>query len=389
MKRSIPSTYGRSVLPVLLLALCLPAWAAPPTPNAGTHAASLTASGQKQVQAAYGRLPLAFEPNRGQADPNVRFLAHGPGYNLSLTSREATLRLARRSPGDSAALRLQLLGSNAEAVACGQCLLPGKANYLLGNDPARWHTNVPLYQSVRFAGVYPGIDLLYYGNNSRLEYDFVLAAHANPSAIRLGFEGTRSVKIAKDGTLVLGLSGGQVRWHRPLVYQQQSGQRVEVAGRYVLVGQREVGFAVGRYDASKPLVIDPILVYSTYLGGNGNTFALAIAADSQGNAYAAGGTDVLSGNGTYDGFVLKLNPAGNTLIYAAFVGGSKDDVIRNIAVDSGGNAYVTGSTSSTNFPVTSGAFQSSSGSGGAKPTAFVTKLNADGSGFLYSTYLSG
>jgi len=391
MKLSITTKYRRIVFSSLLLSLCLPAWAAPPSITAGKRvtASDLPAASQKQILAAYGKLPLAFERNLGQADRHVPFLAHGPGYSLFLSSDQATLRLAPRSPGNDVLLRMRLLGSNTQAVAVGQQELAGKANYLLGNQACGWQTNVPLYQKVSLHNLYPGIDLVYYGNQTRLEYDFVLAPKAAPAAIRLGFEGAQSLKITKQGELVVGLSGGQVVWQRPVVYQQVGAKRIAVAGRYALLGKDQVGFQLGRYDTRKPLVIDPVLAYSTYLGGNGNSTALGIAVDSAGNAYVAGTTNAGTSSGTYDGFVAKLNPTGSALVYATFVGGSGTDTIRAIALDANDNAYVTGDTTSTNFPVTTGAFQTTSGSAGAYPTAFVSEINASGNGFVYSSYLGG
>jgi hypothetical protein len=254
---------------------------------------------QARVKADYAKLPLAFEPNQGQTDPKVKFLSQGPGYTLFLTPSEAVLRLqgavdkpqARggrsqaekvpSSPAPAAVLCMKLLGANAQTPLSGADPLPGKVNYFRGKDPAQWRTNLPTYAQVNYDEVYEGIDLVYYGNPQRLEYDFVVAPEADPGRIRLGFEGTsHPPRLDEQGHLVLPTALGEVRLHKPVIYQEIAGQRQAVAGRYVLhpqapsprptaAGQGEgiqVGFEVAAYDRSRPLVIDPVLVYSTYLG---------------------------------------------------------------------------------------------------------------------------
>jgi hypothetical protein len=445
---------------------------------------------------------MSFEANQGQADPPVLFLSRGRGYSLLLTSSEAVLALQpSKSKGKSqmskgknedaavsdqpsayrdskfetrnwalltahmalesrtanrqsripspesrapVVLRMKLLGASVAPQAAGLEELPGKSNYFLGNDPQRWRSRVPNYAKVRYKGVYPGVDLVYYGNPARagqLEYDFVVAPGADPKAIRLAFETgnpkseTRNSKsqpllrIDADSNLVVSTEGGELRFRQPVVYQPvaavtdrryrpESSPKSKVRncryveGRYVLQGEREVGIEVGAYDPGKTLVIDPALSYSTYLGGSGDDFAGGMAVDAAGAVYLTGFTDSadfpttsgaiqrgFTGSGTCgtapntfpcaDVFVLKFNPADNSLVYSTYLGGSSEDEGLGIAVDSSGNAYVGGFTQSPDFPTTPGAFQTSNHGGESGLDAFVAKLNPTGSTLLYSTYLGG
>jgi sugar lactone lactonase YvrE len=415
---------------------------------------------KQRAAASYGKLPLGFEINQGQTDPRVRFLSRGGGYTLFLTGNEAVLSLQKKATGvappfsaaraglkpgastsvdkptpdngartTNAVLCTRLVGANVKAAVTGAEELPGKSNYFIGNDPQKWRTNVPNYAKVRYQGVYPGVDLVYYGNQGgRLEYDFVVAPGADPSVIALevGADGVRPAKgerrrplqIAADGDVVVKTDGGEVRFQKPVVYQPMTGDpkpqiqnRKLLDGRYVLLAGNRVGFEIPNYDKTKPLVIDPALSYSTYLGGSGVEGAAAsvsIAVDASGNAYVASGTsgDFPVTSGAFqtsfggapavcpqtwpcgDAVVAKIDPTGSTLIYSTYLGGSGDDYAYGLAVDSAGNAYVTGVTNSTNFPVVPnpGAFQTSLGGG---YDIFVTKLNATGSGLIYSTYLGG
>jgi len=355
-----------------------------------------------RLSESYGRLPLQFEANRGQTDKHVRFLSRGPGYSLYLTAGETVLVLAKpnpdarhdaRAPIKSVALRMSLVGAARKPVVSGLDEQSGKANYFIGKDPAKWHTNVPTYAKVYYQNVYHGIDLLYYGNQSQLEYDFVVAPGADPKRIVLDFKGADKLEIDAEGDLVLHAPGGDIRQHKPIVYQENDGIRQEIAGSYVRKGANRVGFQVAAYDTSKPLVIDPVvLAYSTYLGTNGNDSAASIAVDAAGNAYVTGAASL--GFPTTPGafqttggpvFVTKLNPTGSALVYSTYLGGT--EVFRGpaITIDADGNAYVTGSATS-NFPTTAGAFQPNY-SGGTD--AFVAKLNPEGSALIYSTYLGG
>jgi hypothetical protein len=350
---------------------------------------------------------LSFEANRGQAGDSVDFLARGAGYALFLKPTEVTLALTR-GPGAAASahaasrvLRMRLDGANPSARAEGADELAGKINYLVGDDPAKWRTGVPTFEKVRYASVYPGIDLVYYGNQRQLEYDFLVAPGAAPRAVSLEFEGADSVKVDAAGDLLLALGEGVVRQPKPFVYQEVGGDRRAVEGGYEVCDDGRVRFALGEYDASLPLVIDPVIVYSTYLGGSLFEFANAIAVDSAGSAYLTGYTDstdfptganpLQPGNaGSVDIFITKLNAAGTGLVYSTYFGGGGDDRAFDIALDSAGNAYLTGFTRSANLP-TINAFQSAliTGDSGIGQDVFVAKLNATGTALVYSTYLGG
>jgi len=374
----------------------------------------MSATRQRQIVANYGQMPLSFEANRGQTDARVAFLSRGIGYTLFLTANEAVLSLPRpgRAPkvkkepaidsnskinSGEAVLRLTLMGANPAAPIAGMEELAGKSNYFLGSDRTRSHTNVPTYARVKYEGVYPGIDLIYHGNQRRLEYDFVVAPGAHPQAIRLSFRGAESMEIDAQGDLVLHTTAGEVREHKPVAYQEIAGSRQAIAGTYVLQGKSEVGFTVAPYDIRQPLVIDPVLSYSSFLGGSDTDAATSIAVDSTGNAYVTGATRSTNfptttgsfhttASGGNDAFVTKLSANGSTLVYSTYLGGSANDVGDSIAIDAAGNAYVTGFTSSFDFPTTTGAFQTILA---GSANGFVTKLSPNGSSLVYSTYLGG
>jgi hypothetical protein len=415
----------------------------------------------------YGNLPLSFEANQGQTAGPVKFLARGRGYALFLTGDEAVLSLrgpgvaqggaaatggvgpSSAGPGPNAvrpynrrhplgaetrihgaarqhslfgpgalpspllpvtldadsladirvetppepsatALCMRLVGANAHVAATGMDELPGKSNYFIGNNPKKWRTNVPTYAKVKYAGVYPGVDLVYYGNRGgQLEYDFV---------------------VAPGGDLIVNTDGGEVRFHKPVVYQpaistgprtSDLGLRTALDGQYVLQADNQVGFKVAAYDHSKPLVIDPVLSYSTYLGGSTFEHGNGIAVDSSGNVYVTGYTE--SSNfptanpfqatlkGYANAFIAKFNPTGSALVYSTYFGGSSSsgDSGAGIAVDSSGNAYVTGVTQSTNFTTVNPLQATNKAAKASGQTAFVAKLNAAGSALVYSTYLGG
>ncbi|HEV2764446.1 MAG TPA: SBBP repeat-containing protein, partial [Pyrinomonadaceae bacterium] len=356
----------------------------------------------------YGQLPLSFEANRGQTDARVKFLARNQRYGLFLTADEAVLALRgngaadahNTKAGESAVLRMRVEGANRRARAEGLEELPGRSNYLVGADPRRWQAGVPNYGRVRFEGVYEGVDLVYYGNQRQLEYDFNVAAGADPSAIRLSFKGAQSVKLDERGDLRIETPAGELRQHKPVAYQTIDGGRREVACSYLLARDGRVTFKLGAYDRGRALVIDPILSYATYLGGSNVDEARAVAVDHQGNAYVVGTTvstnfpvtpgafqTSLGGTVTftYDAFITKLNPDGTQIIYSTFLGGNGGDGATAVAVNPYGQVYLAGETSSTNFPVY-GAFQPKRRGG---QDAFVTQLDANGSALLYSTYLGG
>jgi len=364
----------------------------------------------------YGKLPQSFEANQGQTDPRVKFTSSGSGYSLFLTGSSAVLSLTKaaeseqprlglyslrdamqqvRAPGKTDVVRMELVRANSSARVSGADQLPGTANYFIGSDPANWRTHVPTYAKVRYSGVYDGIDLVYYGNQGQLEYDFVVAPQADPKAIRLHFAGASKLSLTADGDLHIQAENGQIAFHKPVVYQEIDGRRENVDGRFTLLADNSVSFSLGSYDRSAPLIIDPVLAYSTYLGGTKGDGAGGVAVDSEGNAYVAGSTNssnfpVTEGvyqakniSNTSKAFITKLNPTGTALIYSTYLGGSGNDGAGPIALDSSGDVYVGGSTSSANFPVTHGAYLTTNIGGG-----FITKLNPAGTGLIYSTYFN-
>ncbi|MEP6922425.1 MAG: SBBP repeat-containing protein [bacterium] len=352
----------------------------------------------------YGKLPLSFEINKGQTDGQVKFLSRGAGYTLFLTSNEAVLSLKQPKGeagtprvGKSSVLRMKLVAANAHAKTEGLDQLPGKSNYLIGKNPRNWRTNVSLFERVYYHEIYKGVDLVYYGNQRQLENDFVVAAGADPNVITLAFNGAKKIDTDNEGNLLLETDGGEVQVRKPVIYQVSEGGRQEIAGKYVLKSSGEVGFEVGTYDHARQLVIDPVLIYSSYLGGNGTEAGNAIVVDDAGNAYITGGTssttfplaspiDATLG-GTEDAFVVKINPTGTALVYSTYLGGSSTDKGIDISVDGGQDAYVTGRTASSDFPVMNAL--DSTYSGGTVEDAFVVRINAAGSALVYSTYLSG
>jgi hypothetical protein len=341
--------------------------------------------------APFGARPLAFEENRGQTDSRVRFLSRGDGYGLFLTLDEAVLSLHE---GNSArTLRLRWEGAAPAPRVAGEGELPGKSHYLVGNDPAKWRTGIASYQKVQYKEIYPGIDLVFYGNPRQLEYDFVLAPGADPRTVRLAVEGADRMEIDPAGDLVLHLGGGDVRLKRPVSYQESGGFRREVASGWRRLAGEQVGFQVASYDSSLPLVIDPVLVYSTYLGGSSADQANDIAVDSAGNAYVTGFTRSLDfplsvpkspSDHPFDAFVTKLSPSGAVLYSTYFGGLGSTEEGFGIAVDKTGHAYVTGSTGSSDFPLVNPLpveFQ------GNSTEVFVTKLDPSGAALVYSTKL--
>jgi hypothetical protein len=409
-------------------ALSLPSLSAPPAkaiPSPNAHA-SILPSRAPTIQD-WGRLPLSFEPNRGQTNARVRFLTHTGNNALFLTPSEAIFTLSTtsdRSASQAAprkahnarltvenstriALRMQIVGADPKASALQRQPLAGRINYFVGKDPGKWQVGVPTFGQVGFHGVYPGIDLVYYGNQRNLEYDFVVAPHADPKQIQLHFAGAQGVQINAEGDLVVRAHGREVMWRKPVVYQQVAAGRHPVAAHFQLKtrpnGEKSVGFALGHYDSARSLVIDPVLLYSTYLGGGSTESGNSIAVDSAGNAYVTGST----ASGTFPttsgafqrtkqtttvGFVTKFNAAGTALIYSTFLGGSgpNGDQPYSIAIDSSGDAYIAGFTSSTDFPTTPGALQTvNNAQSSGFFNGFVTKLDPTGSALIYSTYLGG
>jgi len=353
-----------------------------PRPATPANPTQASAPAKARLAEKFGELPLNFEANQGQIDNRVKFLSHGPGYDLFLTSTHAVLRVqkpratqadnSKQPAGDvenvreGTVLLLKMLGANATPQVEGQEELPGRVNYFIGNDPQKWRRNIPTYRKAYFKDIYPGIDVVYYGNQRELEYDFVVGVGANPKLIRFSVEGADQIRLDKTGTLLLALKHGEVSLNKPVIYQlDANGSRREVKGAYVVKGN-EVNFKLDRFDASKPLVIDPVLSYSTLLGSTNNDNTTGIAVDSQGNAYVTGSTE-FTGFPTTPGafkttstragaFVTKLDPTGTSLVYSTYLNGNNPGFTNGlgIAVDSAGNAHITGSTSSTDFPVVNG-----------------------------------
>jgi hypothetical protein len=389
------------LIPVLASALCAAA-----NPKLQKTASSGIAA------SAVSRLPLVFEANQGQMPSKASFIARGLGYSLLLSPNQVLLAL--RSAGgtkDAHSLHdlvdIQIDAADPKCKPQGVDELRGKANYFVGADPTKWRVGVPTFGKVKYENVYPGIDLVFYGAGRELEYDLVVHPGADPNQIRFSIKGETSANIDGSGALALGTAAGTIRFRAPLVYQAMAKWRRSVSGRFRLAtsqnGRKELAFALGPYDHSRTLVIDPVLDYSTYLGGTGTDWGGGIAVDNAGNAYLAGTTTsldfpvtpnaVFPDHGTctgqcYDAFVAKISTTGAGLEYATYLGGGGDDFAYAIAVDASGNAYVVGSTNSTDFPTTD-ALQRSCGGTCFYDDGFVTKLNPTGSALLYSTYLGG
>jgi uncharacterized protein (TIGR03437 family) len=358
-----------------------------PIPNRAPQGAPVCLDGN------YGNLPSALEPNLGQTAPEVRFLTHGRGMTTFFTDTEAVMVLGR---SEQAVVRMKLAGAMKPRQAAGLEKLPGVSNYFIGNDPKKWRTDVPHYARIRYEGVYPGIDLEWYGNQRQLEYDFVVGPGADPKQIQVAYEGVESVEVEAGGELVLRTALGEVRQQPPRVYQEIGGKRVEVGARYAMVARNRVRFELANYDRKRELRIDPVvLVYSTYLGGNGGEVGPGIAVDAAGSAYVTGSTASTNfptrsayqgtNQGGYDAFVTKLTQAGNAVVYSTYLGGSGDDYGYGIAVDGAGSAYLTGITSSSNFPTQLAYHATLQGTN----DVFVTKLSPAGNALVYSTYLGG
>ena len=453
-----------------------------PSISPSTNSAVTQKQPRLHIAAGYGKLPLAFEPNRGQTDPQVKFLSRAGQRTLWLTNDEAVLAIGRPKgvgrggskpegtikQGDmSAVLRMRFLGAKGNQQIKGEARQPGTVNYLVGK-PEQWRTKIPTYARVRYHSLYPGIDLVFYGNNQELEYDLEVSPGADPGKIKLAIAGADKIRIDAEGNLVLKTSQGEVIQQKPKIYQRNGTTLTAVAGDYVITGKNEIGFRLGSYDRRAAVVIDPVLRYSTLLGGSsdidrGNAIAVdssnrvvvagftcsqdfplrggitppssrfcsvfvtkldfngsrlvfstvlgdnasgsGVALDSAGDIYITGVTrssafpttpgafqeTFAGGFSNGDAFVTKLNPTGSALLFSTFLGGDNDDEGLGIAVDPVGNAYVTGFTLSKNFPTTPGAFQREcklAGTGACLST-FVTKLNSTGSSALYSTFLNG
>jgi len=367
---------------------------------------------QAAVTARISKLPLRFEANAGQWDPRVQFVARQGGATLFITDEGMTIGLrdvnsSPRTPGMSrederaarekalseakaAAISMKLVGARPSAPK-GEQELVTKSNFLLGNDKTKWRTSVPNYGQVRAKDWVPGVDVVWHGGENGLEYDVEVAAGVDARELTFEIEGADRIDVAEDGSLEIATAAGVLVQKPPKV--MQSGQALRT--RYVVRGVNRVAFAVDGYDGTRALLIDPVLTYSTYLGGSGYDEGSGVAVGGNGSAYVTGQT--LSTNfptasayqgtssGSSDAFVAKLNASGNALVYSTYFGGTGNDYGNGIAVDGSGNAYVTGRTGSTNFP-TASAYQAAFG---GTYDAFVTKLNASGNALVYSTYLGG
>jgi hypothetical protein len=362
----------------------------------------------------YGRLPINFESNVGQTDEQVKFLARGHGYSLFLTDAEAVLALRKsgkiRAQDKSAVVRMQIQGANSKAKTIALGETQSKSNYFIGEDSQKWQTNVPNYGQVKYEQIFSGVDLVFYGSNQQLEYDFLVQPNANPNQIKLNFGGVESAKIDKvSGDLLLETNAGTIRQQKPLVYQNIDGERREIASSYSIQNSKAnnftVSFNLAEYDKSKELVIDPILAYGSYLGGNDFDEGRAIAVDAQGNAYVVGtaaSRDFPTTAGTikpvllpradapnsflYDAFVTKINPSGTAIVFSTYYGGqSGNETGSGVAVDQNGNVLISGTTMSSDLPTVS-AYQTTFG---GTDDAFAAKLSSTGSSIIYSTYLGG
>jgi hypothetical protein len=345
-------------------------------------------------------IPLSFEENYGQADPAVHFVAQSDRYTVFLTDREAVIA-PRHSAGDP--FRMRLIDSQPARISSleptGQT-----SNYLIGSDPHRWKTGVPHFARVRYEDIYPDTDLIYYGENRQFRYDFVLKPGANPKNIRFAVEGATQLSLSRSGDLIIQSDSGEFRFEAPVIYQTNENKRQYVEGSYRLMAGNVVAFDVAQFDAARSLVIDPTLTYSTLLGGTGAETPAGIAVDSSGNAYVVGRTSSLDFPTTGGAlkpsrpdfqntvrnymFVTKLNAQGSGILYSTYIGTEANTqsstLPKGIAVDSEGNAYITGSATASDLPTTPGAFQPT---GSSSYRGFVLKLNAAGSALVYSTFV--
>jgi hypothetical protein len=382
-------------------------------------------SGVQPALTHFGNRELAFEPASDEV--NTQFLARGRNYEFLLSATQVHFALlatepVRSLPGldrhkllasrsmSAVMAGMEFLQANSQACIQAEGELPGKVNYFIGSDSSSWRTCVPTFAKLRVPDLYPGIDLVYYGNQRQLEYDFTVAPHANPGSIQIHFVGVDSIVVDDQGQLIIKIDGTELRQPRPVIYQRRGATQIPVQGGYRRAANGTVGFELNAYDPELPLVIDPRLEYSTYFGGNGGDLGLAVKVDANGNIYFTGQTlstqfpfplskDVFQpvfGGGSLNGdaFVAKVDNTGTNVIYLTYLGGGADDSGYDIAIDAAGNAYIAGFTQSPNFPVQNALFPRISGV--ADPAigiyasdGFVTELNTNGSALVFSTYLGG
>ncbi len=335
-----------------------------------------------------GSMPVFFFRNPGQTNPQTYFIAETPTLRAGFRKDSVMFEVNHKEAP------VRFLGADPRVVIEAVDEMPGKANFLLGQDTAAWRTDVSLYRKIIYRGLYRGINLSYTGTLARVKSEYLVAAGADPRQIRLAYPGGR-VAIESNGDLSVHFSGAQLRENAPDIYQESARGRVRIQGRFRILDEHTAGFEIARYDISKPLIIDPVVTYSSYLGGSGMGAVTGVTADSSGNLYVTGWTEAFNfplagavqamNRGGVDAFIAKLNPAGSTVLYATYIGGSGEDRGAAIAVDSQGQAYVAGFTQSVNFPVASPAH---AGLAGGR-NAFALKLSALGSMLIYSTYLGG
>jgi uncharacterized repeat protein (TIGR01451 family) len=360
---------------------------------------------QSGIERDFGALPLYFTAARADSPADAQFYAVGSRSGLSLTRGGAILRLVtEKAANDSQGsenftveqVNVKFAGGDFSQPPVGEDELAGKVNYLVGKDSENWQTNLPTFAKVRYKSVYPGIDAVFYGNRRELEYDFVVAPHADPKTIALEFEGTQSIVIDKRGNLVLKLNNGSIVQRKPIAYQIVDGARRAVKVRFVKKSNNKIAFDLGKYDREKELIIDPVIIFSTYWGGSGTDNLTAVRTDAAGNIYLVGSTlspnfptvnpmQPQNGGSGFDAFVTKINPSGNAVIYSTYLGGNSDDQAASLSVDGDGNAVVVGRTFSANFPL-AGPLQSQLA---GSSDGFVAKLNPNGAGLIFSTYFGG
>ena len=371
------------------------------------------ATARPALISSYGNLPLSFEKNEGQTDPRVKYLSRGPGYGLFLTEKGATLALQHPTckvapthsvfasspcPTRSRRIQLDLVGSSPNSQVVGDDLLPGKSNYFIGNDPGKWHTNIANYARVKYVGAYPGIDVVYYGSQRQFEFDLVVAPGADLREVRLKLRGASNLTLDSSGNLVVHTPDRDLSLFRPVIFQNSATGKKSIDGHYVLTSDHGIALEADSYDPTKPLIVDPTLVYSTYLGSTGSDQGKAIAVDASGNAYIGGNTNSIGNTFPTDNpietagsiFVTKLNPSGTALVYSTYFGGNisgsaivstqcgQGQCLTGLRVDSTGEVFITG-VAFPGFPTVnqiSGACNTHCQSVGG---FFVAKLNAAGS----------
>ena len=393
--------------------------------------ASSRAARARRLARAYGLLPLSFEPNNGQTGGPVKYISHGPDYALFLTRTAAIITVDQQAKSNEfgkkldaktqkkfearkigrlltrlhqrhnkTVVRIGIDGANPGAQIETLDELPGKSNYFIGSDRSKWRTGIPNYSRVRYREIYPGVDLIYYGNQGRLEFDFVVSPGADPRSIGLKFGGSKYVSITSNGSLQLGLRQSAVLLHRPSIYQVEHGRKRSISGRFILRADGRASIQVGAYNRSEPLIIDPVLAYSTYLSGSQEVDSEGIAVDAVGNAYVAGSTSSTdfpivngyqsSGPTSYLAYVAEFDPSGSHLLYSTYLGGTSESYADGIAIDPNANVYVTGYTFGTDFPVVNGFQQSNNNTYGGN--AFIARIDPTQTGtasLVYSSYLGG